>query len=66
VPEARNRIGGRILTRRHAQSTVPIELGAELFFAGEVADAEGATGTVHAALATGHRAAGQVARALVR
>jgi monoamine oxidase len=35
-----------------------------LFFAGEAADAEGATGTVHGAIATGRRAAKQVLRAL--
>ena len=35
-----------------------------LFFAGEATDADGATGTVHGAIATGHRAAAQVGRAL--
>jgi monoamine oxidase len=35
-----------------------------VFFAGEAADAEGATGTVHGALASGRRAAAQVMRAL--
>ena len=35
-----------------------------LFFAGEATDAEGRTGTVHGAIATGHRAAKQVLRAL--
>jgi monoamine oxidase len=37
-----------------------------LFFAGEATDAEGRTGTVHGAIATGHRAADQVGRALAR
>jgi monoamine oxidase len=35
-----------------------------LFFAGEATDPEGRTGTVHGAIATGQRAAAQVARAL--
>jgi len=35
-----------------------------LFFAGEASDAEGRTGTVHGAIASGRRAARQVARAL--
>jgi len=35
-----------------------------LFFAGEASDAEGRTGTVHGAIATGRRAAKQVFRAL--
>jgi hypothetical protein len=32
-----------------------------LFFAGEAADAEGRTGTVHGAIGTGYRAAATVA-----
>ena len=39
-------------------------LGGTLFFAGEASDAEGRTGTVHGAIATGRRAARQVIRAL--
>jgi monoamine oxidase len=39
-------------------------LGGTLFFAGEATDSEGATGTVHGALASGRRAARQVQRAL--
>jgi monoamine oxidase len=35
-----------------------------LFFAGEASDAEGRTGTVHGAIATGRRAANQLLRAL--
>jgi monoamine oxidase len=35
-----------------------------LFFAGEASDSEGRTGTVHGAIATGRRAAGQVLRVL--
>lgn len=37
-----------------------------LFFAGEAADAEGRNGTVHGAIASGHRAADQVWHALSR
>jgi len=39
-------------------------LRSTLFFAGEATDAEGRTGTVHGAIATGHRAAKQVLRVL--
>ena len=35
-----------------------------LFFAGEATDTQGETGTVHAALQTGYRAAAEIARAL--
>jgi monoamine oxidase len=35
-----------------------------LFFAGEASDTEGETGTVHAALHSGYRAGGEIARAL--
>jgi monoamine oxidase len=37
-----------------------------LFFAGEATDAEGRNGTVHGAIASGHRAADQVWRSLER
>ena len=37
-----------------------------LFFAGEATDEAGRTATVHGAIASGYRAAAQVARALVR
>jgi monoamine oxidase len=39
-------------------------LRATLFFAGEATDPEGRTGTVHGAIATGRRAAGEVERSL--
>jgi monoamine oxidase len=39
-------------------------LAGTLFFAGEATDTEGATGTVHGAIASGRRAARQVQRAL--
>ncbi len=41
-------------------------LAGTLFFAGEATDTEGATGTVHGAIASGRRAARQVQRALNR
>jgi monoamine oxidase len=39
-------------------------VGGRLFFAGEATNTDGATGTVHGAIATGRRAARQVTRAL--
>jgi monoamine oxidase len=39
-------------------------LAGTVFFAGEATDSEGATGTVHGAIASGQRAARQVQRAL--
>jgi len=39
-------------------------LRSTLFFAGEAADADGRTGTVHGAIASGRRAAGEVERSL--
>jgi monoamine oxidase len=49
-------------------ATAPADLArpleSTLFFAGEAADAEGATGTVHGALGSGRRAARQVIRVL--
>jgi monoamine oxidase len=39
-------------------------LRSTLFFAGEAADADGRTGTVHGAIASGKRAAGEIIRAL--
>jgi monoamine oxidase len=47
-----------------AAETLSRPLRRTLFFAGEATDAEGRTGTVHGAIATGHRAAAQAARAL--
>jgi monoamine oxidase len=48
---------GKVLSRPVRQT---------LFLAGEATDAEGRTATVHGAIATGHRAASQVAHALGR
>jgi monoamine oxidase len=54
-------VGGADASRRLAR---PVR--STLFFAGEAADDEGRTATVHGAIATGYRAAEQVARALAR
>ena len=53
------RVGGS-----DAASRLSRPVSGTLFFAGEATDADGATGTVHGAIATGHRAAAQVERAL--
>jgi monoamine oxidase len=50
----------------HAGKVLSRPVRHTLFFAGEATDAEGRTATVHGAIATGHRAARQVARALGR
>lgn len=47
-----------------AAETLSRPVRGTLFFAGEATDPEGRTGTVHGAIATGQRAAAQVARAL--
>jgi monoamine oxidase len=47
-----------------AAETLSRPVGRTLFFAGEATDAEGRTGTVHGAIATGHRAAAQVSHSL--
>lgn len=49
-----------------AAETLARSVRGTLFFAGEATDAEGRTGTVHGAIATGRRAAAQAARALGR
>lgn len=53
------RVGGDDAPKRLAR---PVD--GTLFFAGEAADPEGRTGTVHGAVATGQRAADEVIRAL--
>jgi monoamine oxidase len=55
------RVGGAGAARGLARSH-----GGTLFLAGEATDMDGATGTVEGALASGARAAGQIARALAR
>jgi monoamine oxidase len=47
-----------------APTTLARPVRGTLFFAGEAADVEGRTGTVHGAIATGRRAAGEVERSL--
>jgi monoamine oxidase len=47
-----------------APSALARPLRSTLFFAGEATDTDGATGTVHGAIASGTRAAGEVVRAL--
>lgn len=47
-----------------APATLAKPLRSTLFFAGEAADPQGRTGTVHGAIATGHRAADEVKRSL--
>jgi len=54
-------VGGADASRRLAR---PVR--STLFFAGEATEEEGRTATVHGAIATGYRAAQQVARALAR
>jgi monoamine oxidase len=47
-----------------APTTLARPVRGTLFFAGEASDVEGRTGTVHGAIATGRRAAGEVERSL--
>jgi monoamine oxidase len=47
-----------------APASLARPLSSTLFFAGEATDTEGATGTVHGAIASGRRAARQVMRAI--
>jgi len=46
-----------------AQRALAAPVDGTLYFAGEATHADGASGTVHGALATGRRAAGEIARA---
>jgi len=59
--EARDRVGGVEVPRQFGEPVAET-----LFFAGEATNAEGHTGTVHGALATGYRAADDVAQVLER
>jgi monoamine oxidase len=47
-----------------AQAALGAPVDGTLFFAGEATNADGASGTVHGALATGMRAAGEILAAL--
>lgn len=49
-----------------AQQNLAAALDGTLFFAGEATDASGHNGTVHGAMASGHRAAGEVLRSFSR
>jgi monoamine oxidase len=55
------RVGGKEAPARLAEP-----VAGTLFFAGEATDADGHTGTVHAALASGSRAAKEIARQGIR
>jgi monoamine oxidase len=63
-PFARGAYSYALVGGSDAATTLSRPVRRTLFFAGEATDAEGRTGTVHGAIATGHRAAAQVARAL--
>jgi monoamine oxidase len=63
-PFARGAYSYALVGGSDAAETLSRPVRRTLFFAGEATDAEGRTGTVHGAIATGHRAAAQVARAL--
>jgi monoamine oxidase len=63
-PFARGAYSYPLVGGSDAATTLSRPVRRTLFFAGEATDAEGRTGTVHGAIATGHRAAAQVARAL--
>jgi monoamine oxidase len=63
-PFARGAYSYALVGGSDAAATLSRPVRRTLFFAGEATDAEGRTGTVHGAIATGHRAAAQVTRAL--
>ena len=65
-PFARGAYSYQMVGGSDAPSVLARPLRSTLFFAGEAADPEGRTGTVHGAIATGRRAASQVIRALGR
>jgi len=65
-PFARGAYSYQMVGGAEAPKELAKPLQGTLFFAGEATDAEGATGTVHGAIASGRRAAHQVVRALTR
>jgi monoamine oxidase len=65
-PFARGAYSYQMVGGAEAPKELAKPLRGTLFFAGEATDAEGATGTVHGAIASGRRAARQVLRALSR
>jgi monoamine oxidase len=63
-PFARGAYSYALVGGSDAAEALSRPVGRTLFFAGEATDAEGRTGTVHGAIATGRRAAAQVSRSL--
>lgn len=63
-PFARGAYSYQTVNGADAPAVLARPLRRTLFFAGEAADTDGATGTVHGAIASGERAARQVARVL--
>jgi monoamine oxidase len=63
-PFARGAYSYQMVGGSHAPAELARPLRGTLFFAGEAADADGRTGTVHGAIAAGRRAAAEVLRAL--
>jgi len=63
-PWARGAYSYSMVGGSDASKTLARSVDGTLFFAGEATDAEGRTGTVHGAIASGRRAAAQVEKAL--
>jgi monoamine oxidase len=63
-PFSRGAYSYQLVGGADAPATLARPLKGSLFFAGEAADSQGATGTVHGAIDSGRRAAAQVLRAL--
>lgn len=63
-PFARGAYSYQVVGGADAPKTLARPIQGTLFFAGEASDAEGSTGTVHGAIATGRRAASQVLRSI--
>jgi monoamine oxidase len=63
-PFARGAYSYQMVGGSDAPAALARPLRGTLFFAGEASDAEGRTGTVHGAIASGRRAARQIVRAL--
>jgi monoamine oxidase len=63
-PYARGAYSYQVIGGADAASALARPVRGRLFFAGEATDTDGATGTVHGAIASGRRAARQVKRAL--
>jgi monoamine oxidase len=63
-PYARGAYSYRVAGGNDAPAKLARPVRRTLFFAGEASDAEGGTGTVHGAIASGRRAAAQLLRDL--